>query len=78
MKDIAQRNALDKQKMCCLEDRIQRQRNGVHKRASLQEKDSTKVTPRYLEVRVVPEQPSLRIRRTSLTNGAVMLYDGEM
>lgn len=33
--------------------------------------------PRYLECLVVPEQPLLRIRRTSLTHGAVMLYNGE-
>lgn len=32
---------------------------------------------RFLQVNVVAEQPFLRIRRTSLTNGAVMLYDGE-
>ena len=32
---------------------------------------------RFLECKVVPEQPSLRIRRTSVTHGAVMLYDGE-
>lgn len=33
--------------------------------------------PRYLQCKVVPEQPLLRIRRTSLTHGAVMLYNGE-
>ncbi|KAI0362223.1 hypothetical protein OH77DRAFT_1416447 [Trametes cingulata] len=33
---------------------------------------------RFLECKVVPEQPLLRIRRTSLTHGAVMLYNGEM
>ncbi|KAF9264661.1 hypothetical protein L218DRAFT_861806 [Marasmius fiardii PR-910] len=33
---------------------------------------------RYLECKVVPEQPLLRIRRTSVTHGALMLYDGEM
>lgn len=32
---------------------------------------------RFLECKVVPEQPLLRVRRTSLTHGAVMLYDGE-
>lgn len=31
----------------------------------------------FLECKVVPEQPLLRIRRTSVTHGAVMLYDGE-
>lgn len=33
---------------------------------------------RLLLCKVVPEQPLLRIRRTSLTHGAVMLYNGEM
>lgn len=32
----------------------------------------------FLGCKVVPEQPLLRIRRTSLTHGAVMMYDGEM
>jgi hypothetical protein len=32
---------------------------------------------RFVECKVVPEQPLLRIRRTSLTHGAVMMYDGE-
>ena len=32
---------------------------------------------RHLELKVVPDQPLLRIRRTTLTNGSVMLYDGE-
>lgn len=31
----------------------------------------------FLECKVVPEQPLLRIRRTSVTHGALMLYDGE-
>lgn len=34
-------------------------------------------TLRFLQVKVVLEQPLLRIRRTSLTHGAVMLYNGE-
>lgn len=32
---------------------------------------------RYLACKVVPEQPLIRIRSTSLTHGALMLYDGE-
>ncbi|KAG5727958.1 Transport protein particle subunit [Termitomyces sp. T112] len=32
---------------------------------------------RFMECTVVPEQPFLRIRRTSLTHGALMLYNGE-
>ncbi|KAJ4487929.1 TRAPP II complex [Lentinula aciculospora] len=35
-------------------------------------------TPSFLECKVVPEQPLLRIRRTTVTHGALMLYDGEM
>ncbi|KZT09435.1 uncharacterized protein LAESUDRAFT_694916 [Laetiporus sulphureus 93-53] len=34
-------------------------------------------TVRFLECKVVPEQPLLQIKRTSLTHGAVMLYEGE-
>lgn len=33
---------------------------------------------RFLECVVVPEQPLLRVRRTSVTHGALMLYNGEM
>lgn len=32
---------------------------------------------RYMDFKVVPELPLLRIRRTSLTHSAVMLYNGE-
>ncbi|THH16357.1 hypothetical protein EW146_g4275 [Bondarzewia mesenterica] len=38
-------------------------------------KTSTK--PHFMECKVVPEQPLLRIRWSSLTHGAVMLYNGE-
>lgn len=31
----------------------------------------------YMDFKVVPELPLLRIRRTSLTHGAAMLYNGE-
>ncbi|KAF8921247.1 TRAPP II complex [Mucidula mucida] len=36
-----------------------------------------KAPTQFLECKVVPEQPLLRIRRTSVTHGALMLYDGE-
>jgi len=36
-----------------------------------------KTKPQYLECVVVPEQPLLRVRWTSLTHGALMLYNGE-
>lgn len=38
---------------------------------------SLKKQPQFLQCVVVPEQPLLRIRWTSLTHGAVMLYNGE-
>lgn len=31
----------------------------------------------FVQCKVVPQQPLMRIRRTSLTHGAIMLYDGE-
>jgi trafficking protein particle complex subunit 9 len=37
----------------------------------------TEKTIQYMEFQVVPELPLMRIRRTSLTHGAVMLYNGE-
>jgi hypothetical protein len=42
---------------------------------------SSQLNPRtslhFLECKVVPEQPLLRIRRTSVNHGALMLYEGE-
>ena len=32
---------------------------------------------KFLQCKVVPEQPLLRIRRSTITHGALMLYDGE-
>ncbi|KAF8654133.1 hypothetical protein AX16_003664 [Volvariella volvacea WC 439] len=49
------------------------------KRNSVQSKTLANMKPpRFLECKVVPEQPLLRIRRTSVTHGALMLYDGEV
>jgi hypothetical protein len=36
-----------------------------------------KLVRRYLECNVVPDQPSMRIRWSSLAHGALMLYEGE-
>ena len=49
------------------------------KRLSIQTKGNKASTElrRFLDCKVVPEQPLLRIRWSSLTHGAVMLYDGE-
>ncbi|KAF8590613.1 hypothetical protein K439DRAFT_1382134 [Ramaria rubella] len=40
---------------------------------------TTKASPEmsFLKCKVVSQQPHMRIRRTSLTHGAVMMYDGE-
>ncbi|KAI0341607.1 hypothetical protein BDW22DRAFT_1358429 [Trametopsis cervina] len=46
----------------------------TEKRASM---SAQKVISQFLKCKVVAEQPLLRIRRTSLTHGAVMLYNGE-
>jgi hypothetical protein len=47
----------------------------AQKHESLQ--SSLRSSFRFVECRVIPEQPLLRIRRTSVTHGALMLYDGE-
>ncbi|KAF5380960.1 hypothetical protein D9615_003973 [Tricholomella constricta] len=50
----------------------------VKKRESRSPPTTIKASFQFLECKVVPEQPLLRIRRTSLTHGALMLYNGEM
>lgn len=55
-------------------DSLPWERDGKHLSAVHQ---SQKTQPRYLECVVVPEQPLLRVRWTSLTHGALMLYNGE-
>ncbi|GAA6025577.1 hypothetical protein JCM11491_005997 [Sporobolomyces phaffii] len=40
--------------------------------------ESTTTNAKFLECVVVPEQPLLWMRSTSLTHGALMLYDGEI
>lgn len=47
------------------------------KRASGAIQSTGQTITRFLECQVVPELPLLRIRRTSVTHGAVMLYEGE-
>uniref|UniRef100_A0A8H8CM97 Transport protein particle subunit trs120 n=1 Tax=Psilocybe cubensis TaxID=181762 RepID=A0A8H8CM97_PSICU len=47
------------------------------KRSSKSPADASGPSFRFLECKVVPEQPLLRIRRSSITHGALMLYDGE-
>lgn len=45
--------------------------------ATIKLRSKAATTPSFLECMVVPEQPLMRIRRTSLIHGAVMMYDGE-
>ncbi|KAA1471141.1 hypothetical protein DENSPDRAFT_775745 [Dentipellis sp. KUC8613] len=50
------------------------------KRRSLQKASTSKASSKtlhFMECKVVPEQPLLRIRWSSLTHGALMLYNGE-
>lgn len=76
MKSIALLNEGERSKLPSLNDRFDKKHK--HVSVTLSESGEKPETPRkYLELKIVPEQPSLRIRRTSLTNGAVMLYDGE-
>ena len=51
----------------------------AEKRASIMASSSKKPAKaiQYMGFKVVPELPLLRIRRTSLTHSAVMLYNGE-
>ncbi|KAF8201813.1 transport protein particle complex subunit, partial [Pholiota molesta] len=49
--------------------------NTLGKRSSTQTIESSSF--RFLECKVIPDQPLLRIRRSSVTHGALMLYDGE-
>ncbi|KAI0322235.1 TRAPP II complex [Amylostereum chailletii] len=50
---------------------------GGNKRSSMLASQSKAPAHRFLECKVISEQPFLRIRWSSLTHGAVMLYDGE-
>ncbi|KAF4614895.1 hypothetical protein D9613_003081 [Agrocybe pediades] len=46
-------------------------------RISSKAENSSGPSFQFLECKAVPEQPLLRIRRSSVTHGALMLYDGE-
>jgi hypothetical protein len=47
------------------------------KRGSIRISIPRRESLRFLECRVVEEQPLLRVRRSSVTHGALMLYNGE-
>jgi trafficking protein particle complex subunit 9 len=46
--------------------------------STMPKRNANSSPPQFLQYKVVPEQPLLRIRRSSLTMGALVLYDGEM
>lgn len=83
MKNIAQANDSLRPKHLSLNHRLSASPTPSNDRGSKQLKPrasqaaSMPAPRRFLELMVVPTQPLVRIRRTSLTNGAVMLYDGE-
>ena len=75
-KAIAQANEIGRLKSQTLKERSQRNQR-LKEKQHLNGHDEMQATHKYLELRVVPEQPLLRVRRSSLTNDAVMLYEGE-
>ncbi|OCB84083.1 hypothetical protein A7U60_g8755 [Sanghuangporus baumii] len=76
LKSVAQFNEGERAKSPSLNDRFDKKCKHISTVIS-EASDKAMKPSRFLELEVVPEQPCLRIRRTSLTNGAVMLYDGE-
>jgi hypothetical protein len=76
----AQEASLEKRRSRRLDDLVRVKASGLDARR----RSSTPVGPpisdrkeEFLECRVVPQLPLLRVRRTSLTHGALMLYSGE-
>lgn len=57
--------------------KVVEKRNSVPAATTKKRASAAKKVVRYMEFKVVPELPLMRIRRTSLTHGAVMLYNGE-
>lgn len=72
---IAAVNEAERLKIPTLSVRLRKQWAGNSH--MLWEEEMKHIPQMFMELKVVPEQPFLRIRRTSLTNGAVMLYEGE-
>ncbi|CAE6523362.1 unnamed protein product [Rhizoctonia solani] len=76
----AQEASIEKRKSKRMDDMVRVKASGLDARRrstlvsepSLQERKEE-----FLECRVVPQLPLLRVRRTSLTHGALMLYAGE-
>lgn len=59
-------------------DRVKRSGFDAFERREEEREGEKEEGLRYLECAVVPEMPMLWMRSTSLTHGALMLYDGEM
>lgn len=59
-------------------DRYFRSKDTKHPSGRLSSGTADTATPfKFMECKVVPEQPLLRVRRSSVTHGALMLYEGE-
>ena len=72
MRIVAELNEADRTKFPNLSDRLNKKRESADGKQS-----RNSASTKHLTLKIVPEQPNMSIRRTSLTNGAVMLYEGE-
>lgn len=73
--DAEESRQREKRKSQLHADQLRIKRSGLAARVDQLQEDTP--SGRYLETTVVPAQPLLWIKRTSLTHGSVMLYDGE-
>ncbi|KAF8744659.1 hypothetical protein RHS02_01740, partial [Rhizoctonia solani] len=76
----AQEASVEKRRTRLLDDMVRVKASGLdaRRRSTLVSEPSVKERKEeFLECRVVPQLPLLRVRRTSLTQGALMLYAGE-
>jgi hypothetical protein len=81
--DSAEQKRDSKRRSRLLAETAKTKRQGLQARKSVQyptgeaPKSSNAPSHRWLQCQVVEEQPLLWIKRTSLTHGTVMLYNGE-
>ncbi|KAJ1309581.1 hypothetical protein OPQ81_006354 [Rhizoctonia solani] len=76
----AQEASLEKRRSKLMDDMVRVKASGLDARRRSTLMSEPPVQERkeeFLECRVVPQLPLLRVRRTSLTHGALMLYAGE-
>lgn len=75
LKIVADMNEAARTKYSILSDRLDKKRESIGLSSGRNSRNM--VAPKHLTLKIIPEQPNMSIRRTSLTNGAVMLYEGE-